>query len=95
MSDLIDRQQAIDAMFNLCDRLSEPCYRCENPHIDVIVDELEQLPSAQPEIVRCKDCKWWHTDRLPVAGKHGCDKFCDFVKPDFYCGLAEKREATI
>ena len=19
----------------------------------------EQLPSAQPEIIRCKDCKWW------------------------------------
>ena len=105
--DLIDRQQAIDAMFNLCNRLSEPCYRCENPHIDVIVDELEQLPSTQTEIIQCKDCKHWmpydwmfsevwqsqNIDDYP-EDEIGC-KYCDMhMKSSDFCSYAERREVT-
>lgn len=25
----------------------------------IIADNIRQLPPIQPEIVRCKDCKWW------------------------------------
>lgn len=46
---------------------------------------LEQLPSAQPEIIRCKDCKHW--------GKRGlCEKWDQYISnEDFYCGCAERR----
>lgn len=23
------------------------------------ISDIEDLPPAQPEIIRCKDCKWW------------------------------------
>ena len=42
MDDLIRRQAAIDEVFKLCDET-------DNPHVDAIVYELENLPSAQPE----------------------------------------------
>jgi len=29
---------------------------------DEVVKGLKQLPSAQSEIVRCKDCRWHETD---------------------------------
>lgn len=46
---------------------------------------LESLPSAQPEIVRCKDCKW----------KQGseCVRFAEVRPfPDDFCSRAERRE---
>ena len=33
----------------------------------VSVSELENLPSAQPEITRCKDCEHWTNDDCPFA----------------------------
>ena len=48
-------------------------------------EAIEALPSAQPEIIRCKDCKYW--------GKHElCDKWDYYISNgDFYCGCAERR----
>ena len=44
MSDLISRQDAIDAVFELSDKLAN-----EMLFIDAIVDEIENLPSAETE----------------------------------------------
>ena len=44
MSDLIRRQDVIDAVFELSDKLSN-----EMLFIDAIVDEIENVPSAEPE----------------------------------------------
>ena len=43
-------------------------------------------------VVRCKDCKKWHTNCLPSCGRHGCDVFGDYTKPDDFCSFAERRE---
>ena len=45
----------------------------------------ETLKDAQPEIIRCKDCKHW--------GERGlCDKWDYYISNgDFYCGCAERR----
>lgn len=48
MSDLISRQAAIDAVFG----------RSHN----IIKQRLKNLPSAQLEIVRCEDCKYYEAD---------------------------------
>lgn len=61
--------------------------------------EIEQLrgyingfsKDAVP-VVRCKDCKKWHTDCLPNCGRHGCDVIGDYTKPDDFCSFAERRE---
>ena len=51
MSDLIDRQAAIENSFEV--------YTKEYGWCEVVgVDAISELPSAQPEIIRCKDCKW-------------------------------------
>jgi len=57
MSDSISREQAIDA----ADRADYTGLAVEDVKkvTDEVVKELKQLPSAQPEIIRCKDCKHW------------------------------------
>ena len=49
MSDLISRQAAIDAIITLW--ANKPF---GNPALTEIKDCVERVPSAQPEIVRCK-----------------------------------------
>lgn len=61
--------------------------------IDGIVDALEQLSSAQPEIIRCKNCKhhWTHKcmDSMPIER---CDLEQTFYDAEHdFCSLAERR----
>lgn len=58
---------------------------------------FEKLPSAQPEIVRCKNCKNFRRNIPCVGGVYdGCDELLDEgnempVDENFYCGYAERR----
>lgn len=48
------------------------------------IAEIELLPSAQPEIIHCKDCKW----------KQGaeCVRFAEIRPfPDDFCSRGERR----
>ena len=48
---------------------------------------LERLPSAQPEIVHCRDCK--HRGEKPIAdGRYWCEIHDTFM---YYCSDAERR----
>ena len=49
MSDYISRQAAIDAIYHHLPSVSRTRARTM----------LHEVPSAQPEIIRCKDCKHW------------------------------------
>ena len=56
-----------------------------------IREAIEQLPSAQPEIIRCKDCKYndenWRrvsTVWLPCMDMR--------MGSNWFCGYAERRE---
>ena len=58
------------------------------------IDKIRRLPSAQSEIIRCKDCKHsehWYRDKRRCFLWHetGIDVF-----EDGYCNYAEKREDT-
>ena len=73
MDDLIDRQAAIDALgvFTQADALGHTPKQI-----------VEALPPAQPEIVRCKDCRnnhWCNIQEAAMAGDN------------FFCGAAERR----
>ena len=75
MSDLISRQAAIDAV--------KEAY--ENDEMfDGYEYRLQELPSAQPEIIRCKDCKHWD-------GVDTCDVIDAPVWDNDFCSLAERR----
>lgn len=79
--DLISRAAAIDGKMSI---------QCANG-VEIYYDEavpvgyLKALPSAQPKIVRCKDCKW----------KQGseCVRFAEVRPfPDDFCSRAERRK---
>ena len=86
MKDPIERQDAIDA----ADRADYTGLAVEDVKkvTDEVVKELKQLPSAQPEIVTCKDCRW----RKDQSGSTAWLPCRAIVTPsDFYCGRAERR----
>lgn len=70
MSDLISRQAVIDAICTW-DKfgVDERCrvvrwYEGLEPYIHLrdVVMAIENLPSAEPEIIRCKDCEHWRQE---------------------------------
>ena len=80
MQDLISRQAAIDAIRG----------EIEINGYSHVVDVLEQLPSAQPEIIRCKDCKFCRQEidmcDEPYSTAH------NVVHEDDFCSKAERKE---
>jgi len=80
MSDLIDRQQAID-------RLTEYGNgRAVFISVGEAIIRIEQLPPAQPEIIRCRNCKFASGDsRICMKSGHSPIGELDF------CAWAERR----
>ena len=103
--ELIRRQDAIDAMMAL--KLEDDeAYGCEIPEgFDGrrAAEALRGLPSAEPKVILCSDCKWW--DRLEEGHPYGYCLACRSgthterwdisiyrqCKYDFYCADAEPR----
>lgn len=100
--DLIYRQAAIDAAMRLSLGETDATRLAMR-----IGDYLERLPSAQPELIRCKDCKhrpiatradegvlWGFSVEFP---DERCPLQCEdgwynhYPKDDFYCANAERR----
>ena len=84
-NDTVSRQAAIDAHCELC----EDKGLCGDICPDVEVFRL--IPSAQPEIIRCKDCKFYTP--LNRETKSG---ICSLLVhqnfgDDWYCAGAERR----
>ena len=82
MSDLISRQSAIKAI--------EDLPNCENGYSDTydkayIIGVLEELPSTEPEIIRCKDCIWHLKD-------DSCARLYCITDDDFYCWHGRREE---
>ena len=50
---------------------------------------IESLPSAQPEIVRCKDCK--HNKLPSTSGNANCEIYYGMTNQDGFCHMAERR----
>lgn len=92
MRDCISRQAAIDAIH--CDITITGRQNAElvAATIGAFVDRIKALPSAEPEIIRCKDCKYWKRSSC-------CEGYCGEIDmegfdEDHYCGFAEWREVT-
>lgn len=88
VGDTVSRQAAIDAI--------KKCTDIYINNLPPMVDKSEaynaisELPSAQPEIIRCKDCKWWSNDDYRECSSPNYDD--GYVTPaGFYCGYAERR----
>ena len=84
MSDLISRQAAIDIIEDF-------------PHGDVwnvesmeeMVDRIKQLPSAQPEIIQCKDCKHWIPYDWMFSEMRQSKNIADYPEDEIGCNLCD------
>ena len=88
MSDLIDRQAAIDEFEK---ELSAKYNRREFAIGFVGIKRiLEKLPSAQPEIIRCKDCAIRYDSCPMVVRVGGYISF--FTEDNDFCSRGRRRE---
>lgn len=89
MNDLISRQAAIDFIDagRLCNP-NEPRWSDNE-----IVNFLRSRPSAEPEIIICRDCKFW--THIKRTNRYWCktdDGLYDLnPSPDDFCSRAERR----
>ena len=90
MSDLIDRELLIE-------QIKEDSYGNEGSYGDMwrFMDTINKMPSAQPEIIRCKDCKnyYFADNRVPSEQSWVCDAWgIDQTAHMGYCFKAERKE---
>ena len=94
--DLISRQAAITAIQKAyadteggMDKLAV----WKNVGLTNALHIMQDLPSAQPEIIRCEDCKHWEGERrgqfyyFEQCSLHECT-----ASSDDFCSWAERRE---
>ena len=75
MDDLISRQAAIDVADAVWSVTGDK-------NVAKVWDQIKDLPSAQPDIVRCKECRYNHDCDIQYHAQAG---------EEFYCGAAERR----
>lgn len=74
MRDTIYRDDAIRVASGYC-------------HPANVAKELEKLPSGEPEIIRCKDCEYFHKSFCEIWSKFGTIQ----TRENGYCYMAERR----
>lgn len=52
-----------------------------------IMVDIEKLPSVEPKIIRCKDCKWWWQREVKINLCPGGGLLTD---GEWFCGNAER-----
>lgn len=86
MDDLISRQAAIEEWKNdfkgYVNALNIP-----RDDYNGIMEYIDELPSAQPEIIYCVGCKYMYTEETGFW----CAQTGKEVRLDHYCGYAERR----
>ena len=65
---------------------------------DNVIGLLAPVASKQPEIVRCKDCKYWHSGscEYPEHVVNSQDYYVGDIETEaeHFCGYADRREVT-
>lgn len=61
---------------------------------DRLTNRLRELPPAQPEIIRCKDCKYGILDCDFPHERYCYFKGNEWNNDDHFCGHAKRREVT-
>ena len=88
--DAIDRQAVNDALDKLCNRECEYSKKqryamCDACHLGSAFDAIAEVPSAQPEIIRCGECS--HKDKKIDYCHYLGITICERD----YCSYAERR----
>jgi len=102
VSDTISRQAAIDALKGLPTWWADDggFYGGAQPPMTALLDPedavsaIANLPSVQPEIMRCGDCKHYYfaDNRIPQEQWYTCELDGDrWRRPDDYCTFVVRR----
>ena len=86
MDDIISRQAAIDVVDAVWSVTGDK-------NVAKVWDQIKDLPSAQPEIIRCNSCKHWtqSTGKMKGYGLGRCDFHdVDLVTCNGFCYWAER-----
>ena len=101
MDDAISRQAAIDALneqIEQCNKAlgsfdislkDEYAIKVERASLKAYKEQLENMPSAEPEIIHCKDCDWWEKQEDSLQGR--CALLRMYPTGAWYCGTARRR----
>ena len=88
--DTISRQAAIDAMAKFVPyAIDDDVTRAYTDGLTDAYNLVCQLPSAQPELIRCKNCK--HNQLPATSGNANCEIFYGMTDQDGFCHMAERR----
>ena len=100
MNELVTKQAVIDVIDNF------NVFQSKEDQI-ALERKIVELPSAEPQIIRCKDCKHWIPydwmfsemwQSKNIADYHEDDIGCDCcemaMKANDFCSRAERREVT-
>ena len=90
MSDLISRDAVIDNLERYRELFSWDDGDRERAILSRVIKELQSMPSAQPEIIRCKDCK--HRD-VEDGLCEGRGWPMQLVPDDGFCDKGERSES--
>lgn len=89
--DLISRQKTIDALMDTLNDVGV----LDSEDINTV---FQMLPPIQPEIVRCKDCKYWNSGscEYPEHAVNCQDYWVGDIETEaeHFCGYADRREMT-
>ena len=89
MNDLISRQDAIKQI----QRYGVGCMDPEEFVCEIaerfVIGLLNDLPSVQPEIIPCDQCKYWDGTHPIADGRCWCMLHDSFM---YYCSDAERKE---
>lgn len=105
MDDVIRRRDVMHAL----EKCHKQCCREDDVgdewiHFETTENEMKCIPSAQPEIIHCKDCKHympyeWMWDDISRSSdindyapdEIGCEKIDHHCQPDGFCSFAERK----
>ena len=82
--DLISRRKAFEYFVTLWECIGTIMDRDEWE--DVCMTTANEIPSAQPEIIRCKDCRHYNAGFECLIEGYGIER-----NKDWFCGDAERR----
>ena len=86
VNDTISRAAALDALDKRFDSIPME----QTTEILLLRKDLRKLPSAQPEIIHCKDCKY--NPNPPECGNAACVLFYGMTDQMGFCHHGERRE---
>ena len=106
MDDLINRAAAIEAIEKHIRTAEEPYQLTDadtimNHAFEIAASCIYNLSATEPEIIRCKDCKYWQDQEEEVVEVPICARpenkyekfpFVMLIGGDGFCSYAERKE---